>query len=123
MEDQVDIAQLAQLSGLSSRTIRYYGELGLVAPSGRGPGGRRLYDQDARERLAFISRLKHLGLSLEGIGELNHSFERGATPAMLDKLENLLNQQLKEVEIRRQELSTLEQDLNQYLEHIKNKQH
>lgn len=121
MGAMLDITELSRMAGVSSRTIRYYGELGLVKPGGRGPGGRRLFGTDASERLAFISRLKNLGLSLEEIGDLNRSFERGATTAMLSELEAMLQHRLREVESRRQELLTLESDLNQYLGHIRSK--
>ena len=85
-----DIADLASEAGVSSRTIRYYGELGLLDIEARGPGGRRLYGEDALERLLFITRLKHLGMTLEEIGNLNHAFDRGQTSAMLTHLDDLL---------------------------------
>ncbi len=117
MEDSLDIAALALQAGVSSRTIRYYGELGLVRPSGRGAGGRRLYGADALERLRFISRLKGLGLTLDEIGELNHAFDRGATPVMLERLDGLLSARLAEIAVKIEELQQLAEDLRSYRQH------
>lgn len=64
------IGEVAAEVGLSLRTIRYYEEIGLVAPSGRTDGGFRLYTDADVERLHLVKRLKPVGLSLETIGEL-----------------------------------------------------
>lgn len=117
-----DISELSKLAGVSTRTIRYYGELKLLPATDRGPGGRRLYSNDAIERLRFISRLKHLGLSLGEIGELNDSFVSGATPAMLQQLEQLLAIRTAQVSERILELDQLLGELNKYRERIINKQ-
>ena len=116
-----DIAELARTAGVSSRTIRYYGELDLLKASSRGPGGRRLYGADAAERLRFISRLKTLGMSLEEIGKLNTSFDLGATPAMLKHLDSLLEMRLQEVTDRIRDLRDLESDLQAYRDRIRGK--
>ncbi len=118
-----DIAQLATAAGVSSRTIRYYGELGLLRAEGRGPGGRRQFGPDALERLRFIGRLKHLGLTLEQIGALNRAFDRGHTPALLDQLEHMLDQRLGEIEQRKLELEQLDTDLRSYRHRIQRRRH
>ncbi len=114
-----DIAELARLASVSSRTIRYYEELGLVRSSGRGPGGRRRYGPDALQRLLFISRLKKLGLTLDEIRTLDRSFNRGNTPAMLDDLEAMLEHHLGTLETRLRELGELRSELSSYLERIR----
>ncbi len=116
-----DIAELSRLAGVSSRTIRYYGELGLIRPEGRGPGGRRLYGPDALERLRFIARLKSLGLSLGEVGELNEAFRRGATPVMLEHLDEVLGQRLAEIDTRIAELQKLAAELRSYRDHTRRK--
>jgi DNA-binding transcriptional MerR regulator len=87
----------------------------------RGPGGRRLYSDDALERLRFIARLKHLGLTLGEIGELNSSFVIGATPAMLQQLEQLLAVRTAQVSERIAELNQLLDELNHYRQRISDK--
>jgi DNA-binding transcriptional MerR regulator len=49
--------------------LRYYEEIGLLAPE-RSDAGYRIYDRRDEERLRFIGRAKRLGLSLEEIGSL-----------------------------------------------------
>jgi len=116
-----DIAELAKEADVSSRTIRYYGELGLLCASRRGANGRRLYAEDALERLRFIVRLKKIGLSLEQIGELNHTFDRGQTPGMLERLDQMLCARLAETQSRLDELGQLQQDLLSYRHRIQQK--
>lgn len=66
----LQIGEAANRVGLSLRTIRHWGEVGLVVPSGRSAGGFRLYTEDDVERMLFIKALKPLDLSLEQIRDL-----------------------------------------------------
>lgn len=63
--EHMQIGEVAERTGLSLRTIRYYGEVGLVTPSARTAGGFRLYGEDAVERLHLVKRMKPLEFSLE----------------------------------------------------------
>ncbi|HHN75074.1 MAG TPA: MerR family transcriptional regulator [Acidobacteria bacterium] len=114
-----DISELARRAAVSSRTIRYYEELGLLHPAARGGGGRRLYDLEALERLQFISRLKTLGLTLDEIGALARAFDAGSTPAMLDELERLLDAHIEEVTDRVRQLEQLGRQLREYRQRIR----
>lgn len=65
------IQEVAALLGLTTRTIRYYEELGLLEPAGRSGGDYRQYDADDVERLRFIKGLRDdAGFSLAEIGQL-----------------------------------------------------
>src|SRR4051812_16880221 len=65
------IQEVAALLGLTTRTIRYYEELGLLEPAGRSGGDYRLFDADDVERLRFIKGLRDdAGFSLAEIGQL-----------------------------------------------------
>ncbi|MYV88730.1 MerR family transcriptional regulator [Streptomyces sp. SID1034] len=64
------IQEIARKAGTTSRTLRHYGDLVLLAPSRIGSNGYRYYDQDALVRLQRILLLRELGLSLPVIGEL-----------------------------------------------------
>ena len=56
-EKTYKIGQLAELTGLTQRTIRYYDELGLLKTSSRTQGGQRIYsDSD----LLYIKRIMEL---------------------------------------------------------------
>jgi len=60
--DQLKIGELADMVGVSTRTIRYYEEIGLLNSVKRVDGGKRVYTDLDVQRLKFIKRLKHLGL-------------------------------------------------------------
>jgi DNA-binding transcriptional MerR regulator len=59
---------MAQRAGVSTRTLRYYEELGLLSPSGHSSGGARRYSDATVERLSRIKELQELmGLNLDEI--------------------------------------------------------
>ncbi|SHN88006.1 DNA-binding transcriptional regulator, MerR family [Geodermatophilus obscurus] len=66
----LQIGQVAQRTGLSLRTIRFYEENGLVVPTTRSEGGYRLYSDEDVARLEVIKRMKPLGFSLEEMHQL-----------------------------------------------------
>ncbi|WP_371776804.1 MerR family transcriptional regulator [Streptomyces sp. NBC_01438] len=61
------IGELSRRTGLSVRTIRFYSDSGVVAPTTRSPAGYRLYDRDALLRLELLRTLRELGLDLATI--------------------------------------------------------
>ena len=61
------IGQLAGLTSVSSRTIRYYEELGILPEPERSPGGTRQYSAEYRFYVEGALALKELGFSLEEI--------------------------------------------------------
>ncbi|MEP4432761.1 MAG: helix-turn-helix domain-containing protein, partial [Hyphomicrobiales bacterium] len=66
---RLDIAEVAQRSGLNPSTLRYYEKRGLIASDGRR-GLRREYDDSVLTRLALIALGRRAGFSLEEIGVL-----------------------------------------------------
>ena len=66
----ISIGQLARTAGVSSRTIRYYEELGILPEPHRTPGGTRKYPSDYQDYLAAALALKDLGFRLEEIKPL-----------------------------------------------------
>ncbi len=70
MGSHLQIGEVAERTGLSVRTIRYYGEVGLVAPSSRTEGGFRLYTDDHVAKLELIKKMKPLEYSLEEMGDV-----------------------------------------------------
>ena len=62
---RMQIGDVAEQTGLSLRTIRYYEEAGLVTPSTRTTGGFRLYTEADADRFDLIKRMKPLGFSIE----------------------------------------------------------
>jgi DNA-binding transcriptional MerR regulator len=85
----------------------------------RSEGGRRVYGADELERLGFITRLKALGLSLAEIRDLNELYSMaGSTEAMLERLRDLLDARLSDVDRRLAELGDLRTELIRYRDHI-----
>jgi DNA-binding transcriptional MerR regulator len=83
VETLLQIGRVAERTGLSLRTIRYYEETGLVVPSGRTDGGFRLYADADVERLLAVKAMKPLGLTLEEMSDLLALLERTAYPDVL----------------------------------------
>jgi MerR family transcriptional regulator, thiopeptide resistance regulator len=67
MQQHWKVGDLAKLTGLTVRALRYYDQIGLFSPSGHSETGHRLYNEDDIRRLHQILSLKDLGLSLEEI--------------------------------------------------------
>ncbi len=61
------VKQLSQLAGVSSRTLRYYDQVGLLKPSSMGSNGYRYYEEDALVMMQQILFYREMGLSLENI--------------------------------------------------------
>ncbi|MET0736322.1 MAG: MerR family transcriptional regulator [Microbacterium sp.] len=69
-DDEWSIQQIAKIAGTTSRTLRHYGEIGLLEPSRIGGNGYRHYDAAALVRLQRILLLRDLGLGLPHIAEI-----------------------------------------------------
>ena len=65
----MNIQGAARLSNLPTKTIRYYEDVGLIAPT-RAPNGYRDFDKTDVERLCFIARARGLGFSMEEVRTL-----------------------------------------------------
>ena len=74
------IGEVAQRAGLSLRTVRYFEHVGLVRPSGRSPGGFRLFTEADLARLLLIRDMKPLSLSVDEMSELLNLLERLDSP-------------------------------------------
>lgn len=72
------IGEVSDRTGLSLRTIRHYGEIGLVVPSDRSPGGFRFYTEADVARLELVKSLRPLDLSLDQIRELVETMDSAA---------------------------------------------
>lgn len=85
------IAELAERSGFTAATLRYYEQVGVLDPPLRTPAGYRLYDDAALERLAFIDRAKRMGFALDEIAELVRLWVDGDCPPVKHRMRALLD--------------------------------
>ena len=79
--EHVQIGDVAERTGLSLRTIRWYEEVGLVPPSARTSGGFRLYTDADIERLELVKRMKPLDFTLEEMRDLLTTVDQLDDPA------------------------------------------
>jgi DNA-binding transcriptional MerR regulator len=120
------IGEVAELTGTTPRTIRYYEEIGLLPGGEREQGKHRLYDSADVERIKEIVRLRDLlGLSLEQLStlleaeaaraELRREYRETEDPArrraILEQSLEHIATQLGLVRDRRRELDKLESEL------------
>ncbi len=95
------IGQLANLVAVSPRTIRYYEEISLLNSIRRLEGGKRIYTDQDYQRLKFIKRLKHLGLTLAEMQELEDMYQIHRTnKKVLPRLLELMERHVEKIEER-----------------------
>ena len=111
------IGEAARLAGLNPKTIRFYEEIGLIAPTGRTTSGYRLFDDEAVSRLGFIKKAQALGFTLTEIGEILALRDGGAMPC--DHVEVEVNRKVAAIEERIAELTRLKASLEALLERWK----
>jgi DNA-binding transcriptional MerR regulator len=127
-ERQLRIGEVAEQTGTTPRTIRYYEEIGLLpGATDRAQGQHRVYTSADVERINEIVRLRDLlGLSLEQLkalleaetarAELRREYHQTEDPAaqhrILKQSLGHIETQLELVERRRRELEKLEQELS-----------
>jgi len=113
------VGQLARSTGKTNRTIRFYEELSLLAPTRRTKGGFRLYHPDAVTRIHWIDRLQELGFSLHEIRDFLQTFrgeEHG--PAAMDQLRSFYEEKLNETRAAIMRLRRLEGELESSLRYL-----
>ncbi|MBV1894278.1 MAG: heavy metal-responsive transcriptional regulator [Ilumatobacteraceae bacterium] len=106
------IGVLAERTGVTTKTVRYYESIGLVAEPQRTPSGYREYDDDAVERLRFIRDAQSSGLSLSEIQSVLELKDTGArscdhTTALLNRHLSEIDDQIARLQVARAELVVL----------------
>jgi len=96
MNTKYQIGEFAELGGVSTKTLRFYDEIGLLRPAGVDPRTRyRLYSPQQLQELASILAMKNLGISLAQVREL--TAKRGDTiarRATLNELKRTIEQSI-----------------------------
>jgi DNA-binding transcriptional MerR regulator len=67
---ELKIGELAELTGTSVPTIRYYEQIGVLPRAPRQGGGQRVYGRDDVERLTFIRRCRDFDFSIDQVRAL-----------------------------------------------------
>ncbi len=103
------IGDVAERTGLTAPTIRYYESIGLLAPAPRSATGYRRYSETTVEELRFIRKAQSLGFSLEEIGEILKLSRAGDTPC--SHVLDLSRRHLTAVDERMQQLARFRDQL------------
>ena len=106
--------EVADASGVSVQTVRYYERRGLLPEPPRDGNGHRNYDADAVRRLYFIKRAQELGFSLSDIDELLSL--RAEPDAPNRKVKRKTKAKLQETQRRLEDLRGIESKLEELYE-------
>ena len=116
MKTYLTIEEVAQRTGLTAYTLRYYERISLIAPVGRGAGGQRRYATSDMAWIEFLLRLRttHMPIgmmqafaTLRGLGD-------ATIPARRQLLEDHLQTTLAGIEAMRQSAQALETKIAHY---------
>jgi MerR family copper efflux transcriptional regulator len=107
------IGALAKAAGLSTPTIRYYEEIGLLPPANRTASGQRNYDDSDISRVTFIKQCRDFGFGIEQVRvllDLSTSTERDCA-----ETRDIARAHLDEVRAKMVELRALETRLQSFV--------
>lgn len=121
------ISKVAQKSGISPYTLRYYEKIGLLPPPKRKNSGQRFYTETDIHFIKFIKSLKQTGMSLEDINEfvkdgcilekIHSDSTEQISPSITKRIE-ILTKHLEKIEMQKREIelviSTTEAKLATY---------
>lgn len=107
------IGVVAQQTGCSVPTIRYYEEIGLLPPGPRTDAGRRVYSDAAVGRLTFIRRCRDFGFSVEQVRELVSLVDQPDRPCV--EVRDIAARHLDKVREKLAELQALEASMTQFV--------
>ena len=113
MQHGIQIEELAQLSGLTIDTIRFYERRGLLKRPPRSEGGFRLFSSQDVTRLKFVRRAQALGFSLGEVRDLLILRDEHTEPC--SHVRNLLESKLEIVRYKTEEMRVLEGELKDAL--------
>ncbi|MEX0588468.1 MAG: MerR family transcriptional regulator [Cyanobium sp.] len=113
MAAALKIGEVAQRSGLTVKTIRFYCDEGLIQPMGRSEGGFRLFGDDVLAELALIRTLKAMDIPLQDVTRILESRRSGICTC--ESLTATIRSKAGEIEQKIYALRNLHQELNALL--------
>lgn len=106
------IGELARRTGTTSKTVRYYEDIGLIPEPERAPNGYREYSEDSVELMSFIRDAQATGLSLTEIGSIIDLRSRGESSCehvigLLERHLDALDDQIDRLHQMREKLGAM----------------
>ncbi|MBP9109231.1 MAG: heavy metal-responsive transcriptional regulator [Pyrinomonadaceae bacterium] len=111
MDEAFRIGEVANRSGVSIDTLRFYERRKLLPPAPRTANGYRLFTLETIERVLFIKQAQELGFSLDEISRL--LITNGTSDCLL--VRDLLDAKLKELDTRMKSMREFQVKLTHYL--------
>ena len=108
----LQIGEIATLSGVSVDTVRYYERLKLLPRAARSNGGYRIFPAETVERIRFIKQAQEMGFSLEEIKQL---FSTGGGANQCQSVSELLTKKLSELEAKIEQMQNFKTVLKNHL--------
>ena len=105
----MNISDAARRSGLSTKTIRYYEQIELIAPVRRAANGYRDYDQATLTELRFVHRAREVGFSVEEARSLLQIYRDPGRQSL--HVKNLVVEKCAEMEARIDKLRAMQEVL------------
>lgn len=106
------IHELAQVTGISAKTIRYYESIGLMPDPERAENNYRQYTPAAIERLRYIASARSLGFSLADIGEFLSARDEGILPCQ--RVLDSMGERIADIDRRIADLLALREALSHF---------
>jgi DNA-binding transcriptional MerR regulator len=116
--DGLRVSELAERAGVAASTVRFYERAGLLSPPRRAANGYRVFDESALDELAFISRAKGIGMSLEDIAGLLVAWPAGECRSLQARLRAFLAGRIGQVHQQVAELGMFERQLRAALDRL-----
>ncbi len=118
-EQITSISELSATLGLTTRTLRYWEEVGIIESAERADGAARGYTPYYVRRIKFIMKLKHLGLTIKEMQAL-YSFygEAKQTDKMMPALIKTLDDHIETLDSRVSNLIALKKEIEEYRQRI-----
>jgi len=118
MQPPLTVGQLAEVTSVPAKTIRYYEQVGVLPLPSRNPAGYRQYYRRDINRLLFVRRARSLGLPLSQLRDLTAGLEGEGCATLRPRLRGLVIEQLRAVQQQIAELRTLERQLTDVRERL-----
>ena len=104
------ISEAAKKVGLPTKTVRYYADIGLVAPVSRSQAGYRQYDDVSVRKLNLVKRARSFGFSVNECRQLLGLYED--TERSSGDVRTIAKERLTDIEAKQHELQLLHDELS-----------